>query len=359
MENSKKDRFFTQNLMLWHKNQNKREMPWKGEAEPYKIWLSEIILQQTRVEQGTEYYLRFIKKFPTVTKLALAEDDVVFKLWEGLGYYSRCKNLLVTARKIAFEQKGIFPKDYVSILNLKGVGPYTAAAIASFAYNLPHAVADGNVLRVLARYYGVETAIDSKEGKLFFTLLAQSLLPKESPSLHNQAIMDFGATICKPKLPLCSSCILNSHCTAFKKSIVHLLPVKINRIIKKQRRFYFVIAEFEDKIYVRKRTEKDIWENLWEFILFEIPEILSAEQLLKSEFLVKIIPDKFKVKYVSGSFKQHLTHQLVEGIFIHVTLESFLKNDHFFAVNKNGLAKLAFPRIITNYFETEDFRRFG
>ena len=359
MINSPEDRFFTEKIMHWHHTLNKRKMPWKGEKDPYKIWLSEIILQQTRVEQGTGYYLRFIKEFPTVQKLASAGDDAVFKLWEGLGYYSRCKNLLVSARQIAFEEGGIFPPDYNSILKMKGVGPYTAAAIASFAYNLPHAVADGNVLRLLARYYCVKIPIDNNEGKKFFSGLAQSLLDKKAPGTYNQAIMDYGAVICKPKLPLCNVCILKSNCKAFQKDMVAHLPVKINRLVKKQRRFYFIIAEFDNNIYVRKRTGKDIWQNLWEFLLFETEADKTVEDLLHSPLFLKTFSEMYKVKYISDHFKQQLTHQSIEGIFIYITLAGPLKIENYSAVKKKDLAKLAFPRMVTNFFESGALERIG
>ena len=220
---------FTQILLNWHENENDRTMPWKGEKNPYKIWLSEIILQQTRVDQGMNYYLEFINKYPTVTDLALANDDDVFKLWEGLGYYSRCKNMLISARQIVNEYNGVFPADYDSILKLKGVGPYTAAAIASFAYDLPHAVLDGNVFRVLARYFGISTPIDGSEGKVYFAQLAKQLLHEGASASYNQAIMDFGATICTPKLPLCSVCVFNQQCEAFFNKKVQELPVKAKK----------------------------------------------------------------------------------------------------------------------------------
>ena len=194
-------KYFSKRLLHWNKIQNKRAMPWKGEKDPYKIWLSEIILQQTRVEQGWNYYNRFVSTFPNIKKLAAAPEEKVFKLWEGLGYYTRCKNLIATAKFIAKEKQGEFPNAYNEILDLKGVGPYTAAAIASFAFNLPHAVVDGNVFRVLARFFGIETATDSTTGKKLFSGLAEELLDKKLPGIYNQAIMDFGAMICKPKNP--------------------------------------------------------------------------------------------------------------------------------------------------------------
>jgi A/G-specific adenine glycosylase len=215
MEKNKKNTFFTQQLLKWDKKQNSRAMPWKGEKDPYKIWLSEIILQQTRVEQGLGYYNRFIAEFPTIHDLAKAPETKVFKLWEGLGYYTRCKNIIITARYISSELKGKFPVTYNDILKLKGVGPYTAAAIASFAFNLPHAVVDGNVFRVLARYFGIDTPIDSITGKKNFTVLANELIDKKIPGKYNQALMDFGAVLCKPQQPLCDTCPLKPNCSAY------------------------------------------------------------------------------------------------------------------------------------------------
>jgi A/G-specific adenine glycosylase len=209
-----KCRFFREKLMGWHLESNKREMPWKGEKDPYRIWLSEIILQQTRVEQGWAYYERFLKKFPNISALARASDQVVLKCWEGLGYYTRCRNLIHTARYIAFERNGLFPSTYDEIIQLKGVGPYTAAAIASFAFNQPHAVVDGNVFRVLARYHGLSTPIDRPEGKKLFQSLAQGSLDKDQPGQYNQALMDLGATVCKPQSPNCADCPLRKNCTA-------------------------------------------------------------------------------------------------------------------------------------------------
>jgi A/G-specific adenine glycosylase len=343
--------YFTKNLLLWHKNDNTRTMPWKEERNPYRIWLSEIILQQTRVAQGLEYYNKFIIKYPTVKKLAEAEENSVFKLWEGLGYYSRCKNLIASARFIAFELGGKFPDKYEDILNLKGIGPYTAAAIASFAYDLPHAVVDGNVLRVLARFFGIDKPTDGAEGKKYFSDLAQSLLDTTSPALYNQSIMDFGATICKPKLPLCSTCIIKKKCIAFNNNQVHNLPVKGKKLEKRKRYFYYIIASFDNKFYVRKRYEKDIWQNLWEFILVEQPQKVELEYFLHSSAYLGVVEKKSILKKQSIFYKQQLTHQTIEGVFLHVELKSALKNDLYIAVSKNQLQKMAFPRFITNYFE--------
>ncbi len=272
-------KYFISALLQWNSTSNNRPMPWKGEKDPYKIWLSEIILQQTRVEQGWNYYNRFVAAFPDINKLAKAHETKVFKLWEGLGYYTRCKNLIATAKFIANEKKGKFPDNYDDILKLQGVGPYTAAAIASFAYNLPYAVVDGNVFRVLSRFFNDDTAIDSTEGKKKFTALAQELLDKKQPGVYNQALMDFGAVICKPKLPLCKTCLLNETCLAFLEGTVQDLPIKQKTISKKTRWFYYVVLKYNEEVYVRKRSKKDIWENLYEFILAETPSAISNRQL--------------------------------------------------------------------------------
>lgn len=224
---------FCRKLMNWNSESNRRPMPWKGEKDPYKIWLSEIILQQTRVEQGIKYYQAFINEFPSIHQLANAADEKVYKLWEGLGYYNRCKNLLRTARKISNEFNGIFPASYEEIMKLSGVGPYTAAAISSFAYNEPKAVVDGNVQRVIARYFGITTPVDTNKGKLFYRQLADGLLDKKNAGLYNQAIMDFGATICKPRNPLCEACAQQRDCVAFNKGFVSQIPVKEKALQKR------------------------------------------------------------------------------------------------------------------------------
>jgi len=345
---------FTRSLLLWNKNSNTRQMPWKGIDDPYKIWLSEIMLQQTRVQQGTAYYNRFIEKFPTVDKLALAADDEVFKMWEGLGYYSRCKNLMATAKTIAFEYEGVFPGKYEDILKLKGIGPYTAAAIASFAFKLPFAVVDGNVTRVISRYFGIEKPIDTNDGKKYFAEMAQALLHKEEPALYNQAIMDFGATICKPQQPLCEICDLQTNCIAFKKGLTKILPVKEKKLIKRTRYFYYIIVEQQGKIFVRKRIEKDIWENLWEFILVEMKEKVNAEALIKTRQFAALF-DGLNIRIKASDFyKQQLTHQTIEGLFLHVTAEAGFKNKNYLSIKKSEIKKLAFPKFITAFLEKNE-----
>lgn len=325
-------------------------MPWKGEKDPYKIWLSEIILQQTRVEQGWDYYNRFITTFPNIEKLAKAPEQQVFKLWEGLGYYTRCKNLIATAKYIAKEKRGIFPDTYDEILLLQGIGPYTASAIASFAFNLPHAVVDGNVFRVLSRFFGIDTPTDSSTGKSLFNSLASELLHKKQPGTYNQAIMDFGAVICKPKNPLCTECPLKNKCAARLHKKVDMLPVKAGKLLKRNRWFYYLLVEHNGKFYVRKRESKDIWQNLFEFILLESEKALNDHQL-KNAGLFKTITQKNKpiVVNVSKLYKQQLTHQTIHGRFIHLHIKNNLTLKDYKAVTYKGLAKLPFPKFITGY----------
>ncbi len=265
---------FSAKLLIWA-SQHSRPMPWKGETDPYKIWLSEIILQQTRVEQGLPYYERFVENYRTVTDLADAPADDVMRLWQGLGYYSRARNLQTAAQYIRDVFQGVFPQNYDDIRALKGVGDYTAAAIASFAYNLPFAVVDGNVYRVLSRIFGVFTPIDSSQGKKEFAILAQNLLDKSQAALYNQAIIDFGATHCTPQNPKCSDCPFQKDCQAYiidektNRDSIRLLPVKSKKMAIKHRFFHYFYFGENQKIWIQKRTEKDIWQDLWQLPLHE------------------------------------------------------------------------------------------
>ena len=341
---------FTKLLLQWHLNKNKREMPWKGEKDAYKVWLSEIILQQTRVEQGWTYYERFIKKYPRIKLLAKAKDEEVFKLWEGLGYYTRCKNLLHTARLISTKYEGNFPKRYEEIIALKGVGDYTASAIASFCFDLPFAVVDGNVLRVLSRVFENKTPVDSNEGKKIFTALAHKVLDKSHSGLFNQAIMDFGATVCKPVMPLCSHCPLNSICVAYQKGIVNTLPVKEKSIRKKTRWFSYFVFNAEGKTLVRKRTEKDIWQNLFEFYLVET----ESNPIWTKESVKLFFENQFGVGGFEGARiytaeSQQLTHQHIKGYFIDVCFEKIpeiLRHESNIWIEAKQMDKLAFPAFI-------------
>lgn len=350
LENSALKKKFSALLLAWNKTQNKRQMPWKGEKDPYRIWLSEIILQQTRVEQGLNYYNNFITTFPTVQHLAKAPDEKVFKLWEGLGYYSRCRNLLVTARLISTERKGVFPQTFEEIKALKGIGPYTASAISSFAFNLPHAVVDGNVFRVLARIFGITTPTDSTAGKKLFTTLAEELLDKKQPGLYNQAIMDFGATICKPA-PACDQCVFKKHCYAFQHDMIDALPVKEKKIKIRKRWFYYLLLEYKDQLAIRQRIEKDIWQQLFEFPLIESDKETTAKEIVKKAISNKwLVKDAFELVSLSPILKQQLSHQLIAGQFLTLKLKKKPGGDWIW-VDKKELKEYAFPRFINQFLE--------
>lgn len=345
---------FTQNLLNWFAT-NHRPMPWKGERNPYLIWLSEIILQQTRVEQGLPYYLRFVEAYPTVKHLADAPIDEVLKLWEGLGYYARARNLHQTAQHITYELEQKFPTTFEGLLQLKGVGQYTAAAIASFAYQLPHAVIDGNVYRVLARYFGIATPIDSPEGQKEFQALAQKLLDAQRAADYNQAIMDFGATICTPKLPNCAICPMNQQCVALQQKKVADLPIKLKKISKKTRYFNYFVYQYQSDVWIVQRTEKDIWQQLFEFPLVERESILEINDLIeKSEFDTIFFGEKdiHNIR-VSRPYKQQLTHQNIIAVFFEIKLLEAPKQlpKHWIKVNNIEIKKIAFPKIIDLYFQ--------
>ena len=343
---------FKELLLKWNTEQNKRQMPWKGEKDPYKIWLSEIILQQTRVEQGLSYYQNFIKTFPDIHKLAKAPEQKVFKLWEGLGYYTRCKNLIRTARYILKERKGKFPDHYDEIKNLKGVGPYTASAIASFAFNLPHAVVDGNVFRVLARIFGKDIPVDSTEGKKYFTELANELLDKKQPGIYNQAIMDFGAVVCKP-VPLCDKCPFKKDCTAFLNNKIHELPVKEKKITIRKRWFYYLLLEYKNEILIHQRTEKDIWQQLYEFPLIESEKEISSKKILANATMkIFLKKNNYELIAVSPLFRQQLSHQLIAGQFIKIKLKrKYSPKGNWFWIERNKLDKYPFPQFINQYLK--------
>lgn len=260
---------------------NKRNLPWRQTNDAYKIWLSEIILQQTRVNQGLPYYLKFEENFPTVHDFAQASEEKILQLWQGLGYYSRGRNMLKCAHQVVNEFGGKFPNEYSEIVKLKGIGDYTASAILSFAYNLPHAVVDGNVYRLLSRYYGIDTPINSTEGQKLFKALANEVIDRSNPAQHNQAIMEFGALQCTPKQPKCSTCPLAESCVALRTKTQDRLPVKQKAKARRKRYFnYLVVISPQRSCYLQKRTGKDIWEGLYEFPLVESDKALNVDELL-------------------------------------------------------------------------------
>ena len=347
----KRDTAFARSLLRWHTEENDRALPWKSEKDPYKIWLSEIILQQTRAEQGLPYYLRFVAQYPTVTDLAHAPEDEVFRLWQGLGYYARCRNLLHTAREIATRYKGKFPDRYEDIIALKGVGEYTAAAIASFAYGLPYPVIDGNVYRVLSRYFAEPTPVNIPEGKKIFTALADAVFDAAHPAAYNQAIMDFGAVVCKPKQPLCATCCLSDRCKAYQQGTVADLPVKLQKIKVKERSLNYWVLVWDGKVYLQQRTAKDVWQHLYEFYLVEgaMPE--SLQRLLNDEpYLVQ------RQEQIVHT-RQRLTHQLISSTFSVLHLSAV--PDYFTPggiwVPVKEMDKFSFPKTIVSFLEEKPY----
>ncbi len=354
---------FTPSLLAWAAGQH-RPMPWKGERDPYRIWLSEIILQQTRVEQGWPYYLRFVEAYPTVQHLAEAPEDAVMKLWEGLGYYSRARNLHHTAKHVAFELGGQFPPSYAGLLTLKGVGDYTAAAIASFAYDLPHAVLDGNVYRVLARYFGITTPTDTPAAKRAFTQLANELLDPAQPAAFNQAMMDFGATICTPARPLCATCPLRENCVAFQTNQVAELPRKAKAAARKNRYFVYAVFSHRGDTFIRQRLERDIWQNLYEFPMLELaalPDDFSAlPPLLLEYWFPQGAPEGLELTAISQPFGQTLTHRLITAVFCEFQLPEKISPGFFevspfenwMRLSRAELKKnIAIPRVIDWYLQ--------
>ena len=347
---------FTNLLIEWYL-QKKRDLPWRNTTNPYPIWLSEIILQQTRVAQGIPYFYAFLESFPTVKELAIADEQQVLKLWQGLGYYSRARNLHQTAQYIANELDGVFPNSYAGIIQLKGIGEYTAAAIASFAYNEPVPVVDGNVFRVVSRYFGIESDISTGKTKKEFTALAAELLSKEQPALFNQAIMEFGAMHCTPKNPDCENCIFNSSCVALQKGLVGQLPFKSKKIKIRKRYFnYIVLQDKKGNTKIQQRTDKGIWHNLYEFPLFETTQEEGFETIAP---LIKNDTD-FGDSVVSIqeanpiSLIHKLSHQHLYIKFWKVTVNNTLTD----GVNPEQLRTFPFPIVIHNFIEEDATKKF-
>ena len=346
---------FSEQLVKWYLL-NKRELPWRESSDPYNIWISEIILQQTRVNQGLAYYERFIRRFPDVISLSDANEDEVLKCWQGLGYYSRARNLHTTARIITSLHNGVFPADYQAILKLKGIGEYTAAAICSFAYGLPHAVVDGNVFRVLSRFFGIQTPIDSNEGKKEFSELAQELLDKKNPGLHNQAIMDLGAIICTPSSPNCNECPLQNACYSFADRSWMNFPVKKQKTKQRDRYFYyFYITGKNGKTYLHKREKKDIWRNLYELPLIETEQKLPEEELQKkSGFqLLETEFENVQIKKIYPTIKHVLSHQHIYARFLEIEAD-YKKpaNSIFLEIDESKIGDYAVSRL-TDIFLSE------
>jgi A/G-specific adenine glycosylase len=334
---------------------NKRELPWRETKDPYLIWVSEIMLQQTRVATAIDYYHRFTNRFPTVSDLAMADEQEVLNLWQGLGYYSRARNLHHAAKTIHSIYKGIFPDTYKEILQLKGIGSYTAAAISSFAYNLPHAVLDGNVFRVLSRIYGVDTPIDTGKGKKEFENLANETMGKAEPEIYNQAIIEFGALQCTPKNPKCEICPVRENCFAFNNNCIDLLPVKSKQIKTKDRYFYFLFVSCEDSFIIQKREQKDIWLNLYQYPLIEKETEKGLEELIMTEEWKGIIgKSKIEILSQSDEIVHKLTHQNLKTRFIHIECPAdyFKNSGKYLLIKKSDWQEYPFPKLIENHIKS-------
>lgn len=349
------DSSISERLISWYEK-NKRSLPWRDTRDPYAIWMSEIILQQTRVDQGLPYYQKFMDHYPNIEDLANASEDQVLRDWEGLGYYSRARNLHFTAKYIRDERNGAFPNTYEDIKKLKGVGPYTAAAIASFAFLEKKAVLDGNVARVISRLFAVEDAIDKGATQKLLQQLSDEIISESQPDIHNQAIMEYGAMICTPKNPKCEECVLIEKCEGKRKNIHLDIPFKSKKIKVKERFFIYLIIENENKLMMKKRGEKDIWANLYEFPLIEISEKLKDSEL--EERIQTSLPNiDFEIED-SGEWKKHLlSHQRIWAKFIilHTVKEikegalELLEIGSFY--NNDEIQNLGKPILISNFLK--------
>ena len=339
-------------LLKWFEA-NRRDLPWRHDPIPYEVWLSEVILQQTRVSQGMDYYLRFIERWPTVVDLAKASEEEVLKMWQGLGYYSRARNLHHCAQQVTSVYEGQFPADYEQLKQLKGIGDYTAAAIASIAFNLPHAVVDGNVYRVLARLYDIDTPININEGQKLFAQLAEDLLNRKQPGLHNQAMMEFGALHCTPKNPSCLLCPLQAQCLAFAHQTVMQRPVKLQKVKVTTRYFNYLVIKTNDGIYLRKRSDNDIWKNLYDFPCIESEQPMSVEEVIATEQFKQILENKpFTIIKTSPTFIHKLTHRTILAQFIEIKLEKKLlriETKDLFLTPETDLGDFPIPRLIDLY----------
>ena len=338
---------FSSQLITWYKI-NSRDLPWRETNDPYKIWLSEIILQQTKVQQGLPYFNNFIREFPTVFDLAKSSEDKVLKLWQGLGYYSRARNLHYTSKFICSKYNGNFPQNYKDILSLKGVGDYTASAILSFAFNKRHAVLDGNVIRVLSRVFGVDSYFDTSNGKKQFKKLADFNLPKKNSYTYNQAIMEFGALVCTPKKPKCISCTFQEECYAFSNSEVQMFPRKKNKIQVKKRYLNFLIISIGDSTLLKKKI-KGIWSGLYEFPSLEFKEYLSVNKVVETKQWINFFyKNNFQINNVSSIITHKLSHQKLHVRFFHIKCNKVKTNDYKF-FKKDQLLNLPVSKLLENY----------
>lgn len=345
------ERWWSDTLLVWYE-EHKRELPWRETRDPYVIWISEIILQQTRVAQGLDYFQRFVQRFPDVQKLAEADEDEVLKLWQGLGYYSRARNLHAAARQIV--EKGCFPHTYEEIRQLKGVGDYTAAAIASMAFGLPHAVVDGNVYRVLARYFGSHTPIDTTQGQKWFKQLATALLDAQNPGRYNQAIMDFGATQCTPWTPDCTECPFSGGCQAKSDNAIAELPVKQKRTAVQHRHFAYLYIRTGNKIWLRRRPKGDIWQGLYEPVVIEGKGRTPTEEELRKHPQLQTVLSAAPLRLLARNVSHLLTHRHLHADFYLVEAIAGTEIEGYTAVDEDLRSQYAVPRLVERLFEMLD-----
>lgn len=342
---------FSQRILSWYST-HKRALPWRETKNPYIIWLSEIILQQTRVEQGLPYFLKFLESYPNVTRFANAEEADILRLWQGLGYYSRARNMHKASQHVLKFHAGEFPVDYQELLALPGVGDYTAAAISSFSSNQAHAVLDGNVFRVLSRYLGIEEPINSGAGKKLFFQLAEELMDRQNPGEYNQAIMDFGSLQCKPKNPDCAECILRLDCVAYNTGKVDQLPKKNKAKKSRDRFFHYFLIEHDDQWLMSQRSEGDVWANLYEFPMIESSGDLEISELLEmneyQENFGSNVPE-----LIYGQIKQVLSHQNIYAKFysLRISQGELTKKSHWNYFLLENLDKLAKHKLISSFME--------
>lgn len=348
---SEKDLRISNILTRWYK-EKRRDLPWRNTNDPYIIWVSEVILQQTRVDQGYAYFSRFVETFPTVQSLAEAEETEILKLWQGLGYYSRARNMHVAARMVENEFGGVFPNNYADVLRLKGVGEYTAAAVVSFAYNHPYAVVDGNVYRVLSRLFAIGTPINTGKGKREFAELAQSLLDERNVGEHNQAIMEFGALQCIPVSPNCEECPLSLLCLSNAKKEVKKYPVKEKKLTVKDRYFYYFDIHCGKDVFLKKRSEKDIWQNLYEFPLIEKEKKLEFDELQTQKEFRDMFASGRNVKIRHAMNVKHvLSHQRIHASFYVVEVDEISFDDSYLRIKKESAADFPVSRLVDKYLE--------
>lgn len=329
-------------------------LPWRESSDPYIIWISEIILQQTRVAQGLDYFYRFTERFPDVASLASAEEDEVLKYWQGLGYYSRARNLHAAAKSIVEKFGGVFPDNYKDVLSLKGIGEYTAAAIVSFVWNKPYPVVDGNVFRVLSRLYALDTPIDSTQGKKQFRELAGIIMEPKYPGQHNQAIMEFGALQCVPQNPDCEVCPLKEQCMAYASGKVQMLPYKQNKTKTRSRYFHYLYIIYNGQTWLSRRGKKDIWEGLYEFPLIETEHPVDFTKLQQTDAFRKLFEEagRLNVSIDLSGVKHVLSHQILYTNFYRIEIEQVpTALNTYLAVSYKDIEQYAVPRLINIYLE--------